>query len=110
MGAQEHAREGFTDDYNVVRSLSYQVYRNPDYALAREKQLKDWRREKKNRLVESMNPTWRDLAADWYKPQGPSTPLSLRERSAQDELVLRGLLTRSVQGIDRSKAKKLRTR
>jgi len=35
-------------------------------AIAREKEVKGWRREKKNKLVESMNPTWKDLAADWY--------------------------------------------
>jgi hypothetical protein len=33
---------------------------------SREKEIKGWRREKKNKLVESMNPTWKDLAADWY--------------------------------------------
>jgi hypothetical protein len=35
-------------------------------AIAREKEIKGWRREKKNKLVESMNPDWKDLAADWY--------------------------------------------
>jgi hypothetical protein len=34
-------------------------------AIAREKELKGWRREKKLRLIESMNPEWRDLAEDW---------------------------------------------
>jgi hypothetical protein len=32
----------------------------------REKEIKGWRREKKNKLVESVNPGWKDLAADWY--------------------------------------------
>jgi len=35
-------------------------------AIVREKEIKGWRREKKNKLVESMNPSWKDLAADWY--------------------------------------------
>jgi hypothetical protein len=35
-------------------------------AIAREKAIKGWRREKKDKLVESMNPGWKDLAADWY--------------------------------------------
>jgi hypothetical protein len=37
-----------------------------EVAIAREKEIKGWRREKKNKLVESMNPGWKDLAADWY--------------------------------------------
>jgi predicted methyltransferase len=35
-------------------------------AIAREKQLKGWRRIKKIQLIVNMNPTWSDLAADWY--------------------------------------------
>jgi predicted GIY-YIG superfamily endonuclease len=34
--------------------------------IAREKEIKGWRRDKKNKLVESMNPSWTDLAADWF--------------------------------------------
>ena len=34
-------------------------------AIAREKQVKGWRREKKLALIESVNPTWRDLSEDW---------------------------------------------
>jgi putative endonuclease len=35
-------------------------------AIAREKQLKRWRREKKVFLIERDNPTWRDLSADFF--------------------------------------------
>ena len=35
-------------------------------AIAREKQLKRWRREKKNALISMLNPRWDDLAEDWY--------------------------------------------
>jgi putative endonuclease len=38
-------------------------------AIAREKEIKGWRRAKKDKLVKSMNPGWKDLAADWY-PKG----------------------------------------
>ncbi|HET9164879.1 MAG TPA: hypothetical protein VFP11_02700 [Candidatus Angelobacter sp.] len=38
-------------------------------AIAREKEIKGWRREKKDKLVESMNPSWKDLGAHWY-PNG----------------------------------------
>jgi putative endonuclease len=36
-------------------------------AIAREKQIKSWRRSKKIALIKSMNPKWRDLCEDWYK-------------------------------------------
>jgi len=34
-------------------------------AIAREKEIKKWRREKKNNLVNTMNPEWNDLALEW---------------------------------------------
>ena len=40
-----------------------------EVAIAREKQIKGWHRAKKDKLVESMNPRWKDVAADWY-PEG----------------------------------------
>jgi putative endonuclease len=78
-----HAFEGFTDDYNAVRLVYWESFDDVHKAIAREKQLKNWRREKKMWLIARLNPKWRDLAADWYnaaevvsKPpetQGPST-------------------------------------
>ena len=57
--------DGFTKKYNVHK-LVYFEHTNDIYsALSREKQLKKWRREKKNLLVASMNPTWKDLSEDW---------------------------------------------
>ncbi|HEY2913517.1 MAG TPA: hypothetical protein VGK21_09165 [Candidatus Angelobacter sp.] len=38
-------------------------------AIAREKEIKSWRRKKKEKLVESMDPSRKDRAADWY-PKG----------------------------------------
>ncbi len=80
-----HLIAGFSDDYNATRLVYYEVFSDVHRAIAREKQLKRWRREKKNWLVERENPTWRDLAADWIEPQGPSTPPSLRSGSARDD-------------------------
>ena len=37
-------------------------------AIARETEIKKWRREKKIALIEPSNPTWEDLAADWSVP------------------------------------------
>ncbi len=59
---------GFTSDYKVHRLVYYEQHAWIQGAIAREKQLKRWRREKKVWLVERENPTWEDLAADWDKP------------------------------------------
>jgi putative endonuclease len=58
--------EGFSSKYNCHRLVYFERFTNVVDAIAREKQVKGWRREKKNKLVESMNPAWKDLAADWF--------------------------------------------
>jgi len=68
-----HRVEGFTDDYNAVRLVYWESFDTVQKAIAREKQLKRWRREKKIRLIEQFNRGWKDLAADWYEAQGLST-------------------------------------
>ncbi|HEY1679518.1 MAG TPA: GIY-YIG nuclease family protein [Candidatus Sulfotelmatobacter sp.] len=62
---------GFTSRYNLTRLVYFEAFSFADAAIAREKELKGWRRSKKLRLTESVNPTWEDLARDWqdlYKP------------------------------------------
>jgi putative endonuclease len=62
---------GFTSRYNLTRLVYYEQFHLPDSAIAREKQIKGWRRSKKIALIGSMNPRWQDLAQDWqstYKP------------------------------------------
>ncbi len=62
---QQHMVEGFTDKYQVGKLVYVESATDVHAAIAREKQLKRWRREKKNNLVESMNPDWNDLSAQW---------------------------------------------
>ena len=62
---------GFASRYNLTRLAYYEMFVYPVEAIAREKEIKGWRRGKKIALIESMNPIWRDLAAEWqdvYKP------------------------------------------
>jgi len=56
--------EGFTKKYNINKLVYYEVFDEIMEAIAREKQIKGWLRKKKIDLVESMNPTWRDLYED----------------------------------------------
>ena len=60
----EHKNEvidGFTKKYHVHKLVYYETTTDVKAALEREKQLKGWRREKKNSLVTDMNPNWKDL-------------------------------------------------
>lgn len=52
---------GFTRRYNVDRLVYFEAHENIDAALAREHQLKGYRREKKIQLIQQMNPEWHDL-------------------------------------------------
>ncbi|MBW2581279.1 MAG: GIY-YIG nuclease family protein [Deltaproteobacteria bacterium] len=58
--------EGFTKKYNVTRLAYYEETHDVSAAIDREKQIKGWRRSKKTDLIKSINPTWRDLAEDWF--------------------------------------------
>jgi putative endonuclease len=55
----------FTKRYNVHTLVWFEVTPDIAAAIAREKQIKGWRREKKVALIEAANPQWRDLAAEW---------------------------------------------
>ncbi len=59
----------FTQKYKVNRLVYYEEYELVEDAIAREKQIKDWRREKEVRLIVEGNPQWKDLAADWSDSQ-----------------------------------------
>ena len=52
--------EGFTKKYHVHKLVYFEEYSDAYAAIAREKQLKRWRRSKKNQLVETKNPSWSD--------------------------------------------------
>jgi len=51
----------FTSQYNVYKLVYFEKTSDVKAALEREKQLKGWRRSKKNALIEKMNPEWKDL-------------------------------------------------
>jgi putative endonuclease len=53
--------EGFTKKYGVHRLVYYEMHLDMDSAIKREKQLKEWRRLWKLRIIEAMNPDWVDL-------------------------------------------------
>ena len=67
---QEHrtrAYPGFTSRYRATRLVYYECCSEALVALAREKQLKTWRRAKKIELIKVNNPGWKDLCGDWFR-------------------------------------------
>ncbi len=52
---------GFTKRYSVDKLVWFEIYDDAATAIAREKELKKWRRDWKIRLIEESNPQWSDL-------------------------------------------------
>jgi putative endonuclease len=52
---------GFTARYGCDRLVYFEVHENAEAAITREKQLKEWQRAWKIRLIETENPEWNDL-------------------------------------------------
>lgn len=63
---KEGVGSGFTTRYHITRLVHYEAFADIRDAIAREKQIKRWRREKKVRLIEEENPGWVDLSEGWY--------------------------------------------
>jgi len=58
--------QGFTSRYNAGRLVYYEVFDEPEAAIAREKQLKKGSRKRKVELIEAMNPGWQDLSENLF--------------------------------------------
>ena len=54
--------KGFTEKYNVNKLVHFEVTGDVIAAITREKEIKKWRREKKDMLVNATNPGWVDLS------------------------------------------------
>ena len=62
---QDRVRGSFTRRYNTRRLVFLEATTDVWAAITREKQIKSWSRARKLRLVETLNPAWDDLAAQW---------------------------------------------
>ncbi len=58
---------GFTAKNAVNRLVYYESYPSPRDAITREKEIKGWKREKKNALLQTLNPTWNDLSTKVFE-------------------------------------------
>lgn len=55
---------GFTNKYNVTILVHYEIFNDITLAAAREKRLKEWKRQWKIDLIQKNNPDWKDLYHD----------------------------------------------
>ena len=53
--------KGFTQKYNIDILICYEIYQDPETAIAREKQLKNWSRKKKILLITKTNPKFEEI-------------------------------------------------
>ena len=58
---KNHQAVGFTTRYNIHLLVYFELHADMLAAITREKQIKKWNRAWKIRLIESLNPEWRDL-------------------------------------------------
>jgi putative endonuclease len=68
----EHKRAtlpGFTQKYRINRLVYFESFQYVRDAIAREKQIKGWRRSAKVALIEARNPTWADISEEWGLPK-----------------------------------------
>jgi len=75
--------EGFTKKYNLTQLVYYEAGADVREAIAREKQLKGWRRSKKLALISSSNPKWNDLSGSILRV---GRFLGLRPRNDNDSM------------------------
>jgi len=57
--------KGFTEKYNVNKLVCFEETQDVTSAINRGKEIKKWRREKKDQLVNKINPIWKDLSSGW---------------------------------------------
>ncbi len=82
--------DGFSNTYRCHRLVYYESFDRVLRAIDREKQLKRWNRAKKLWLIQRGNPTWEDLAAEWYdrhqfEPDQQVPPLAVAGAPARSE-------------------------
>ena len=70
--------DSFTSKYRIHRLVHVETFDSTNAAIAREKEIKSWRREKRVALIEAYNPTWVDLIAEWTPSYPRKADPSLR--------------------------------
>ncbi len=61
---EKHYPDSFTAKYNCDKLVYFEQFSSIEEAIAKEKQLKNWRKSWKINLIKSLNPNWKDLFDD----------------------------------------------
>jgi putative endonuclease len=56
---------GFTQKYRCKKLVYFESFSDIEQAIRREKLIKEYSRDKKNQLVNNVNPEWKDLSEGW---------------------------------------------
>ena len=72
--------ETFAGRYNCHFLIYYEAFKYINNAIAREKEIKKWSRDKKHRLIESMNPKWEVLNMELFGEWPPSEQYHRKDR------------------------------
>ncbi len=75
---------GYTIRYKVERLIALEIFSDIRVAIAREKEIKGWRREKKLALIQAANPIWIDLAETWFTQEQKNADPSPLKRVRDD--------------------------
>ena len=62
---KNHLVDGFSSKYNTTKLVYYEVSESVESTIAREKQIKSYRRDKKIALINESNSDWKDLSLEW---------------------------------------------
>jgi putative endonuclease len=92
---KNHVIKAFSSKYKLDRLVYYEQFIDPISAITREKEIKAWRREKKNEPVRKLNPKWEDLS-DLLFGDIPKVPRT-RRSSLSREISPRNRTSRSHQ-------------
>ena len=80
--------KGFTKNYNLTILVYHETYNDICDAIDREKEIKGWRRSKKNALVETLNPKWIDLSQTLFQQcEVPLRPSADRDDKSRSETI-----------------------
>ncbi len=79
-------KNSFTDTYNLEYCIYYEELPNFTAAIQREKEIKKWNRQKKEKLINNINPEWRELVFD-DKYKNRKIPFSEQVKAVVDEFL-----------------------
>src|SRR5882762_8540729 len=77
------ANPGFTAKYNCDKLVYVEEFDDVEKAIKREKQLKRYRREWKDDLINKINPEWKDLSEGWYDYKSIQVGIEINKKSGK---------------------------